>query len=152
MRHVLRKRIAGHPIGIWIAFLALAILMLAWCMQAFSLYDWDSAVDLGLQNERFTGDAAERAWALESRGLALADMLWPLPLCIIALVGLVRRRFYGLAAGFMELAIGVYFPLFFTFQRWSTYPGTAATAIFLWAIPSLAGIVGLWSNQDEYTV
>ena len=147
---LMKIRIAGYPLGIWIAFLALSSLMLAWCMQAYSLYDWDSAVNLGLQNERFTGDAAERAWALESRGVALADLLWPLPLCIVAFIGLLRRCFYGLIAGFMALAVGVYFPLVFAFQRWPAYPGTVITAILLWIVPSLAGTVGLWINRDEF--
>ena len=147
----MKKRAAKQSIGIRIAYLALASLMLAWCMQAYSLYDWESAVALGLQNERLAGEGAERAWALESRGVALADMLWPLPLCIVAFIGLPRRRLYGFVAGFMALAIGVYFPLFFAFQRWSTYPGTVITAILLWTAPSLAGTLGLWFNRDEFT-
>ncbi|MFC1608188.1 hypothetical protein ACFL47_09475 [Candidatus Latescibacterota bacterium] len=144
------KRMCGFPTGVWIAYIALALLMLAWCMQAYSLLNWDSAVNLGIQNERFTGDAVERTWAIESRGLALADMIWPLPLGILAIFGLAKSRFYGFAAGLMELAIGVYFPLFFAFQRWSTYRGTAITAIVIWSIPSLFGIMGLWINRHEF--
>jgi hypothetical protein len=74
-------------------------------MQVYSLLNWDRAVDLGLQNERFTGDAAERAWAEESWGVAVVDMLWALPIGIVALFGLFRKRLYGFSAGLMELAI-----------------------------------------------
>lgn len=119
-------------------------------MQAYSLLDWDRAVDIGIQNERFTGDAAERVWAKESWGVALADLLWPMPIGIVAIVGLLRKRFFGFTAGLMEFSIGVYFPLFFAFQRWTTYPETVITAIFLWMIPSLLGIIGLWENREYF--
>ena len=51
------------PLGVWIAIVALLLQLLAWGTQLFSLLNWDRAVDLGLQNDRFTGDAAESARA-----------------------------------------------------------------------------------------
>jgi hypothetical protein len=149
--NILDRRLGPHPLGVWLALLALIILMLAWAMQAYSLLDWDSAADLGLQNERFSGDPVERAWALESRGVAAADMLWPLPVTVVALVGLVRRRFFGLAAGLMALSVGVYFPLFFAFQRWSTYRGTVVFAVVFFVVPSLLGILGLLACRHHFT-
>jgi hypothetical protein len=68
----LRKKISRYPLGIWIALVALILIFLAWLMQAYSLWDWEAAVDLGVQNERFTGDAAERAIADVERGIAMA--------------------------------------------------------------------------------
>ena len=147
---ILNKGIGRFPLGVWIAIVAILALFLAWGMQAYSLLNWDGAVDLGLQNERFTGDAVERAWAQESWGVCMADMLWPMPIGILALIGLLRKRLFGFAAGLMEFAIGVYFPLFFAFQRWTTYPGTVMVAIFLWTIPSLLGIIGLWVNRRYF--
>jgi len=145
------KPIGRFPLGVWIALIALAILFLiAWVGQAYSLFDWDGAVDLGLQNERFTGDAVERTWAHESWAVAVADMLWPVPIGIVALIGILRKKFVGFAAGLMELTIGVYFPLFFAFQRWATYPGTVITAILLFAVPSFLGIIGLWTNRTYF--
>ncbi len=41
------------------AFLALILISLAWIMQAYSLYNWESALRLGLQNASFSGGAAE---------------------------------------------------------------------------------------------
>lgn len=145
---MLKRDIGRYPLGVWIALVALVALFLAWGMQAYSLLDWDGAVDLGLQDERFTGDAVEQAWAQESWGVAVADMLWPLPICIVALIGLLRKRLFGFAAGLMEFSIGVYFPLFYAFQRGAAYPGTVIAAICLWAIPSLLGVVGLWVNRE----
>jgi len=147
---ILKKEVGRFPLGVWIAIVALLALFLGWGMQVYSLLNWDSAVDLGLQNERFTGDAAERAWAKESWSVAVADMLWALPIGIVALTGILRRRFYGFAAGLMELSIGVYFPLVFAFQRWETYTETVIQAIILWTIPSLLGIVGLWVNREYF--
>lgn len=139
----------GVPVGIWLALAATVILLTAWAGQAYSLARWDHAVELGLQNERFGGDAAENAWARESQGVAAADMLWALPLGIVALVGITRRRALGLAAGLMHFAIGVYFPLVFAFQRWHTFRGTAILALALFALPSLIGAAGLWANREE---
>lgn len=147
---ILKKEVGRIPIGMWIAIAALLALFLGLGMQAYSLLNWDVAVDLGLQNERFTGDGAERAWAKESWGVAMADMLWPLPIGIVALIGILRRRLYGFAAGLMELSIGVYFPLVFAFQRWATYPETVVLALILWTIPSLLGIIGLWVNREYF--
>jgi hypothetical protein len=146
--NILNKTAGRSPLGLWIAVVAIAALFLGWGMQAYSLLNWDHAVTLGLQNERFSGGPAESAWAKESWGVAMADMIWPLPIGIVALIGIFRKRLYGLVTGSMELAIGVYFPLVFAFQRWSTFRGTVLTAIFLWVVPSLLGIIGLWVNRD----
>lgn len=146
----LQKKTGRFPVGVWYAVGALSLLMLAWCMQAFSLLNWNHAVELGIQNERFSDDPAESAWALESWGLAMADMAWPLPLTLIALTGVLRRRFYGFAAGVMACAIGVYFPLFFAFQRWHTFRGTVYSALILFSVPCLIAIAGLWANRDWF--
>ena len=149
--NIFNKRIGRFPLGVWIAVIALLLLFLVgWAGQAYSLINWDGAVDPGLQNERFTGDAVERAWAHESWGVAVADMLWGVPIGIIAFIGLLRKKFFGFAAGLMDFTIGVYFPLVFAFQRWTTYPGTVIVAIFLFAIPSLLGIIGLWANRTYF--
>lgn len=145
------KTLGRFPLGIWFALVALAVLFLvAWPGQAYSLIDWDGAVDLGFQNDRRTGDAVERTWAKENWGIAVADMLWPVPIGIIAFIGLLRRRFYGFTAGLMELTIGVYFPLVFALNRWSDLRGTAILALVLFLIPSLLGIVGLWVNRRAF--
>ncbi len=146
-----RKPLGRFPFGIWLALFALAILFLvAWAGQAYSLIDWDGAVDLGLQNDRFTGDAVERTLAKESWAIAVADMYWPVPICLVAIVGLLRKKFYGFAAGLMEFSIGVYFPLVFAFGFWGDYTSTAIAAIALFLIPSLLGIVGLWANRGYF--
>ena len=78
-------------------------------------------------------------------------MLWPMPLTLVAFVGLLRNKTYGFAAGLMVMAMGVYFPLFFAFQRWATFPQTVVVAIALFALPSLLGIVGLYMNRQLFS-
>ena len=118
-------------------------------MQTYSLLNWEGAVKLGIQNESFKGDAVERAIADIERGVAIADILWPLPIAIIALIGLSRKKFIGFVAAMMEFAICVYFPLFYAF-RVDMKTDVVLAAIFLWAIPSLLGIVGLWVNRKIF--
>lgn len=149
---ILRIKTGRYPIGIWIALLAVLLTMVGMLMQLYSLLDWEHAVKLGFQNERFSTDPVESTWAAESWGVAMADVLWPLPITLIAFVGLLRRRFVGFAAALMALAIAVYFPLVFAFQRWQVYPGTVWIAIVMWVVPALLGIAALWMNRDWFRV
>ena len=139
-------KMGRFPLGIWIALIALVLTFLAWIMQAYSLLDWEEAVKLGLQNESFSGSNGERAVADVERGIALADIFWALPLNIIAIIGLLRKKIIGFVAAMMVFSICVYFPLFYAFRE-SMSLNVVLVAIFLWAIPSLLGIVGLWSNR-----
>ena len=148
---VFKKKINRYPLGIWIAIIALILICLAWLMQLYSLIDWEGAVKLGVQNESFTGDLAERAIADVERGVAIADILWALPITIVAFIGLVRKKFIGFIAAMMAFAVCVYFPLFYAFRESMSFD-IVLVAIILWAIPSLLGIYGLWINRDLFKV
>ena len=148
----MQRTLGRYPLGIWIALAAILLSFIAWLMQAYSLIHWESAVSLGLQNGSFEGDAAGKVLATKERGEAIADLLWPLPLAILAFYGLLKTTFLGFVASMMEYAICIYFPLFYVFQMWETHPGTVLGALFLWAIPSIAGIIGLWSNRKAFEI
>ena len=145
------KKINRYPFGIWIALIALILIFMAWIMQAYSLYNWDAAVDLGVQNERFTGDAVEKAIADVEKGVAMADIVWALPLTMIAFIGLLRTRFIGFTTAMMVFAICVYFPLIYLFRE-NVNSEIVLVAIFLWAVPSLLGIIGLWNNKHLFNI
>ena len=147
---ILKKYFGRFPMGIWIAIVALMLTFLAWIMQAYSLIDWEGAVKLGLQRGNFSGDALDQALATKEKGEAIADLIWALPINIIALIGLFRKKFFGFVAAMMGFAICVYFPLFYVFQLWNTDPETIMGAVFLWGIPSLLGIIGLWVNRNFF--
>ena len=146
---LLTKEIGRYPLGIWIAFMALLLAFLAWLMQTYSLLDWERAVELGVQNESFAGDAVERAIADVERGVAIADILWVFPITVIAFIGLLRKKFIGFVAAMMVFAVCVYFPLFYAF-RGSMNFDIVLIAIFLWAVPSFLGILGLWANRKMF--
>jgi hypothetical protein len=138
------------PVGIWFVLFTKILILLAWLMQAYSLFDWEAAIMLGIQNDSFSGGDIEKTLANVEHSVALADMVWALPISIVAFFGLWQKQFYGFMAVTMEFAICVYFPLVFSFQRWHTLPETAMAAILLWAIPSLLGIICLWLNRDHF--
>ncbi len=145
----LKKKIKRFPLGIWIALIALVLIFLAWIMQSYSLLDWEGAIELGIQDESFNGNASEQALADVERGIAIADIIWVLPLTIIAFIGLLKKRFVGFTAALMVFAVCVYFPLFYAFRD-SMNPEIKFAAIFLWAIPSILGIIGLWINRTFF--
>ena len=150
LNEFLQKKAGRYSLGIWIAVVALLLSFVGWLMQAYSLFNWESAVKLGLQNGSFSGDVVDRALASKERGEALADLLWPLPIAIVALVGILKKRFVGFVAAMMEFAICIYFPLFYVFQMWETHRATAVGAVILWGIPSILGILGLWANRHLF--
>ena len=147
---LLKNNIGRFPLGVWIAFIALLLIFIAWLMQAYSLLNWESAVNLGLQNGSFEGDEVSQTIAIKEKGEAIADLLWPLPIWIVAIVGILRKKMIGFVAAMMEFAICIYFPLFYVFQLWNTHFETAIGAVVLWGIPSILGIVGLWANRNFF--
>ena len=147
---LLERKLKSYPLGIWIALLALLLIMLAWLMQGYSLLNWEKAVELGLQNSSFLGNDLEQASATKERGEALADLLWPFPLTVIAFIGLWKRKFVGFVASMMVFAICIYFPLFYIFQMWDIHRETAVLAVLLWGVPSILGIIGLQTNKSIF--
>ena len=94
---VLNKAVGRCPLGVWIAVVAIVLLFLGWGMQAYSLFDWDSAVDLGLQNERWEAllyinnvlddDTVRSGGSGPDFGPAMGDMGFS--------AGLVRTHYFG---------------------------------------------------------
>lgn len=144
------EKIKYFPFGVWIALVSLLLTFLAWIMQFYSLINWEGAIELGIQNESFSGNPVEAALANVEKGIALADMFWALPVTIIAFIGIIRKRLYGFVAAMMDFSICIYFPLFFAFQRWNSHQETVIGAIVLFAFPSLVGIFTLWSNRKIF--
>lgn len=149
MTSLLKRNIRGYPAGVWIAMMALILVFIAWLMQLYSLIDWEGAIKLGVQDNSFTGDQTERAMADVERGVAIADVVWALPITIVAFIGLLRKKLIGFVAGMMTFAICVYFPLLYLFRE-STSIEIVLVVILLWAVPSLLGTYGLWMNQHLF--
>ncbi len=146
----LNKKFGRYPLGVWITLAALILTMSAWIMQAYSLFNWEEAFKMGLQNGSFEGDPLSQAMAAKEKGEAITDLIWVMPLNVLAIIGILRNKFLGLVAAMMTFAVCVYFPLFYIFQLWNTFMMTAIGAVILWAIPSLLGIAGLWANRKLF--
>jgi len=143
---LLMKEKGRFPVGVWFALIALVLILLAWLMQSYSLLNWENAVKIGAQDVSFTGGAVERAIADVEKAVAIADIIWAFPLTIIAFIGLWKKQYFGFISAMMVYAICVYFPLIYTFRE-GTSTDIKLTALFLWAIPSLLGIICLWANR-----
>jgi len=141
----MKKKFKQFPLGVWISLIALLLIFFAWLMQAYSLINWEGAVKLGVQNESFSGTEVEQTLADVEKGIALADIIWVLPLTILAFGGILKKNLLGFVSGMMVFAICVYFPIFYFFRDSMNYEIKLA-ALVLWAIPSLFGIAGLWVN------
>ena len=151
---VLKKKIRRYPLGVWIAILALILICLAWLMQIYSLIDWEGAVKLGIQNESFTGDMAERAIADVERGVAIADILWALPITIVAFIGLLRKKLIGFIAAMMTFAVCVYFTaIYMVFAPWPRYSVPLRPELYLCAVWSGTALtkflLSRWRTRDS---
>ncbi len=149
---LLNKTIGKYPVGLWLTIIGLGFSLLAWLMQMYSLLDWEGAISLGIQGESFSGTPVEASLARVEWGVAMADMVWPLPLTIIAIIGILKGKAYGYTAGIMNFAICIYFPLFFAFQRWEYDLETAMAALVLFALPATLGMMGLWSSRGRFAI
>jgi len=139
-----------NSLGIIIALIALSLIMIGWFMQLYSLFNWEHAVEIGLQNNGFNCSNLEAIKANKERGEAIADILWPLPLSLLSFYGILKHRLFGFIACMMVFSICIYFPLFYLFQMLESNINTAIMAILIWGLPSIAGIIGLWKSRMKF--
>ncbi|WP_273565689.1 hypothetical protein [Maribacter halichondriae] len=76
--------------------------------QAFSLINYDFIVSLGLQESIDEVTAVGIAWL---KAFALGDTLVYIPLLIMGIIGLLRRKKWGFYAMMSSLAISTYWPV-----------------------------------------
>jgi hypothetical protein len=96
-------------IGFWI-LISLGILLTIMLLigQTFSLINYDSTVSLGLQESVEEVSEVGVAWA---KGFAFGDTIIYLPLLLIGIIGLLKRKSWGFYSMFGALAITVYWPI-----------------------------------------
>lgn len=133
-----------------IALVALGINFLFLLGQLYSLCDWDTAVMVGLQEDRFTGDAAEKARARLDWGNAIADMIVQVPLTVVAFVGLLITAPFAYDVALLALAICVYWPFIFVGQRGGQDCIGEVIAILIFVLLSILAILGLAANRDDF--
>lgn len=160
--NLLTKLIGRLPLGIWVVLvLLLFALIFGPGGQAISFISWDKAISLGLQEDHpDSRDVMERSLVPIEWGTAIADVILQTALILLALYGLIRKHWIGLAAGTMTFTVFMYAALFFFFQRygikvWNTGDWThwqKIATLFLIFAGSLGiiGLVCLWGNRKYF--
>lgn len=161
----MRRIVGRHPLGIWIALFAMLFcLLVGGGGQVLSLFSWDLALRLGLQeNDPASADVVQRVLAQVEWGVCVADAFLVLPLLAVGLAGVLCRRSWGLAAGLMAALCWAYMFLVYTAQRyalvfrggmgqWSDYAGITVAFALLVLVPCLLIIWGLAANADRFAV
>ena len=98
-----------RPFGFWLLIIVglfLNVVFLAG--QTLSLIDYNLTVSLGLQESEAEITSTGIAFA---KGFAFGDTLFYIPLFVIGIIGLLKRRSWGIFPMFGALAITVYWPL-----------------------------------------
>ena len=79
-------------------------------MKGGAVFFYDVIAQWGLQDPKVL---LNPAIVQANRGIGLADMIIMVPLFIIAVIGLLRLRFYGAVASWLALGITLYWPIVF---------------------------------------
>ncbi len=132
----------------------LAILLLA--SQTLALIDYDLAISLGLQE---TVDEISEMGIVWAKGFAFGDTVIYLPLLIIGIIGVLKRKKWGLFSLFGSMAISVYWPLvhlhaiYYGHSVFNLSPEKYVTFFVLLPLIVIYGLWGMWflyRNRDIY--
>ena len=159
---ILAREIGGLPAGLWLVGALLVWGALGFVTQAISVFSWKTALRLKLQeDDPESDDPLERALVPVEWGVALADVFVQGPALILAFWGLYARHWIGLAGATAMFVVLVYAGLFYPLQRygikfwgigdWRRWRRLALAFFFMAALPSLIGLVALWSNWRYFT-
>lgn len=96
-------------VGFWI-LISIGLLLLVFLLvgQTFSLINYEAAVAYGLQE---TVQEIGEVGIAFAKGFAFADTLVYIPLLLLGIVGLLKRKKWGIYLMFASCAISVYWPL-----------------------------------------
>ncbi len=144
----LRKPLGRFPLGLWAAlfFLVVSGLGLTIFAQGLSFFHYQGALSIGLQEDLPNSpDLVERAMAAVSWGEAGADIIIQGALIILALIGIIRKRWWGLSAGLAQAIIWIYVTLMVPLQRIGLYLFNAEPDLerFQYVWPLMAAMSGL---------
>jgi hypothetical protein len=101
-------------IKVLVGFLIIHALLLV--TQTWAVWDYDLMASWKLQEPR---SMATEAVVQSNRAIGLADTVIMLPLSVMAIVGLLRRQFYGVVCSWMLLGIALYWPVVFVMSRFT---------------------------------
>ena len=114
--------------------------------QTGAVVAYDTVAAWGLQEPR---DLVDPALVEVNRGIGLADTIVMLPLFAIAIVGLLRRRFYGAVASWLVFGMTIYWPVvywcsqgFYARAGLRHVPVSAGTVI----LPGTLLLIAVWGS------
>ncbi|MBN1202954.1 MAG: hypothetical protein JXJ20_13980 [Anaerolineae bacterium] len=160
--NILTRPTGRYPLGIWIVWaLLIVLLFLGIIGQLISVASWDTALDIGLQeDDPDSKDALEQSLVPVEWGVAVADLLLQTPALLLAALGILRKHWIGLLGATAEFTILLYAGLFFFFQRygikvwdvgdWTHWRGIAIFFLVLAGSIGLIGLICTWSNRDYF--
>ena len=96
-------------LGFWILIIVAIFLNIMFLLgQTWSLFDYEFTVSIGLQESL---EEIKEIGVAFAKGFAFGDTVFYIPLFIIGIVGLFKRRSWGIFSMFGALAITAYWPL-----------------------------------------
>ena len=105
MNDIFTNRKIGYQILITLSILLLLFLLIG---QTFSLINYEAAVNIGLQESE---EEISKVGIAFAKGFAFGDTIIYIPLLFVGIIGLLKRKKWGLYAMFGSCAISVYWPL-----------------------------------------
>ena len=147
-----KKRGLGFWILISIGMLLILMFLLG---QTLSLVDYDLTVSLGLQESEEEISNVGIAYA---KGFAFGDTIFYIPLFVIGIVGLLKRKIWGLFSMIGALAVSIYWPIVHLFaifigkDAMNLMPEKYVSYSIILSIIILYGLWGIWflyKNQNR---
>ena len=95
--------------GYWFLIIFSSILLLFLIVgQSYSLIDYNYVVSIGLQESSEEVSKIGIAWI---KAFAIGDTLAYIPLLLLGIIGMIKKRKWGYYSMFASLAISVYWPI-----------------------------------------
>ena len=150
MKNVYKRNI-GFVLLIGISIVLLILLLIG---QTYSLVNYDMTVSLGLQESEDEVTKIGIAWI---KAFALGDTIAYIPLLIAGIIGLLKRKRWGLFSMVGSLAISIYWPIvnlsaiYFGLDDFALSPEKYISYSILLPLISIYGLWGIWflyKNQD----
>jgi len=141
----------GRSYGFWTLIIVGLLLNIMFAAgQTLALIDYDLTVSLGLQESEGEISAAGIAFA---KGFAFGDTVFYMPLFVIGMIGLLKRRSWGVFSMFGALAVTVYWPavnLFAVYAGKNTMRLNPEKYLSFSIILPLIALYGLWGMWFLY--
>ena len=147
-----KKRGLGFWILISIGMLLIPMFLLG---QTLSLVNYDLTVLLGLQESE---EEITKVGIAFAKGFAFGDTVFYIPLFVIGIVGLLKRKTWGLFSMVGALAVSIYWPIVSLFaifigrDAMSLMPQKYTSFSILLPLIILYGLWGIWflyKNQKK---